>query len=370
MSHSIETQMLNALEYFHYSNRFRKHLFLLVLKDKSRLQELMTDIRVLNASLINLVILNRDSQGLEDFLELWRKRGCSFLYSQIHPDRISEDGFLQQVDQQVKTDLIPVFSLDGDSIASQKEGFDQFALDFAHKVKADKIFFFSEEEGLEIEGHLQSHITPERIRQSLSQGKKTNFEEASLLFLADQSQKKELEIVLLKDRVGNLFEEVFTHKGKGTLLTREYPNEIRQAMLSDIFDLTLLMKPYVHSGQILPVSEEEMTRDAHTYWVYTINHSIIATAKLKDYNEAVEVAKFCTLPRYQGKGMAKQLANCLIQEARERRKKYIFALSIEEKMWNFFTGLGFKEQPREELPESWRKDYDFSRKSKAFILNL
>ena len=77
-----------------------------------------------------------------------------------------------------------------------------------------------------------------------------------------------------------------------------------------------------------------------------------------------------TLPRYRGKGRARELARHLEQEAREAGVERLFALSTDERMWGFFLSLGFSETPREQLPEAWRTQYDLNRPSHAFVKEL
>jgi amino-acid N-acetyltransferase len=130
------------------------------------------------------------------------------------------------------------------------------------------------------------------------------------------------------------------------------------------------MKPYIQSGTILPVTEDDIAKEVQDYYVYSVNNSIVATAKLNHYDSAVELAKFCTLPRYQGKGRARELAQKMIQYAKEAGKEMIFALTIEPKMVEFFKSLGFEECDRSSLPESWQKQYDMERSSKAFKIEV
>ena len=67
---------------------------------------------------------------------------------------------------------------------------------------------------------------------------------------------------------------------------------------------------------------------------------------------------------------ARELAEKMIQTVKNAEKDYIFALSVEPKMFEFFKSLGFKECERSVLPESWRDKYDMSRQSRAFKLNV
>ena len=237
-------------------------------------------------------------------------------------------------------------------------------------LTVDKVFFLSAEPGLIIDGQFLSHTTPDELRDYLGPERKINIGQPRLQYLIDQSRSQGLDIVLLEGNSGCLFQEIFTHRGIGTLLTSTYPNTIRKAALSDVMDISLLMKPYVLSGAILPVPEDKLANEISNYYVYSVNNSIVAAATLTEYDDSAEMAKFCTLPRYQGKGRAHELAIQLIETATKIGKKSIFALSIEPRMFDFFQHLGFKECSRRELPESWLKNYDLSRPSKAFQLKI
>jgi N-acetylglutamate synthase-like GNAT family acetyltransferase len=132
----------------------------------------------------------------------------------------------------------------------------------------------------------------------------------------------------------------------------------------------LLMSPSIKAGNVLSVSEEAVAHDIDQFYVYCVNDAIIASAKLIDYGAAAELGKFCTLPRYRGRGRARKLARNLIQRAREEGKVYVFGLSTSKEMWDFFKDLGFTETPRETLPDDWKRNYDFNRPSRAFRLDL
>ncbi|MCH8077986.1 MAG: amino-acid N-acetyltransferase, partial [SAR324 cluster bacterium] len=77
-----------------------------------------------------------------------------------------------------------------------------------------------------------------------------------------------------------------------------------------------------------------------------------------------------TLPRYRGKGRARELARQLIAEAGAQGYRGVFALSVDERMWEFFLSLGFQRVARESLPEGWRRQYDMNRDSRAFRMKL
>ena len=208
------------------------------------------------------------------------------------------------------------------------------------------------------------------MEKLLSSPAETNLSREFLAYLAVKQSAYTFDIILLEAKVGTLFQEIFSHRGAGTLFSREYSNVFRQAKPSDTSDIALLMKPYIRNGAILSVTEDKIIESLNDYYVYTVNGQIVATAKLTDYGESSEIGKICTLPRYQRKGRARAISEKIIELAKSRGKKWVFSLSTQEKMFVFFRQLGFLEVPREELPDEWKKGYDFSRPSRSFRLDL
>ena len=131
-----------------------------------------------------------------------------------------------------------------------------------------------------------------------------------------------------------------------------------------------MLKPSIDNGWVLEISEDKIADLIKQFYVYTINTKVVAAAMIQDYDDAVELAKFCTIPRFQGRGGARKLANRLIKEAKETSKSYVFSLSTNKAMWNLFSSLGMKETQREKLPKKWLEHYDLKRSSKAFKLEL
>ena len=357
--------MLDALELFYYANKFRSHLFVIVLEDCSAFDELMLDIRMLNAAHIRTLILHHPCTEVTDTLSLWRQRGFSFHhYSDLQPQQVREGEHFP-----VGLEAVPVCELNLDAYAGP-HALAQAALQVAENVGADKIFFLGSEKGLVMGEKFVSHLHPHELEKHLQEGNHFNVDNEKLKLFMQASTSIGVEIVVLNSVTGSLFEEIFTHRGSGSLFTSDYPNVIRQGQSSDLMDLLMLVKHEIADGSILPVHEDYLAKNISNYFVFTVNGTIVAASTLVDYGQAAELAKFCTLPRYQGKGRAMQLALNMIETAAKQKKDYVFALSINEKMWTFFKNLGFKEVDRKELPQKWRDQYDFSRPSRAFRLQL
>lgn len=371
MNQSIEVRMLNALEIFHYSYRFQNKLFILALSEAVELEEIVTDLRILHSAHIKTLVICPDDNKLNEVLQTWNNRGCPFEFIDKVSDGCLSQDQIQPLETMLTSDSIPVLSINkSDTDESFQMLLDRFTMDLASRLTVEKVFFLSMDEGLIIDNDFISHTTPDESTHYLSKSKKINIGQERLKYLIDQNKLFGIDVILLEGKSGCLFQEIFTHRGRGSLITSDYPNIIRQGKTSDVMNISLLMKPYVQTGAILPIDENQLASEIEKYYVYTVNNSIVAAAKFTDHGSVAELAKFCTLPRYQGKGRAKELAEKLIQSARNQNKKYIFALSIEPRMFDFFKNLGFEESDRENLPMMWKQNYDLTRPSKAFCYQI
>ena len=370
--------MLRALELFHYGNRYRDELFVIAVPKASRLAELALDLRLLNAAQIwTLLVVETGNVGhsaedLELEVEQLARRGLSLVY--LPSSTVGQRRVLVQ--EELALGHVPVVSVhEPGGAPTVRQKFSESllwkaAVHWGSKLQARKVFFLSEFRGLEVGGRLTYHVSPSEIEHLLTSGEETNLGAERLAFLLEENIATSLSITLVEAKAGRLFSEVFTHRGKGTLITKHYPDEIRRGRLGDVTELSLLMRPSILAGLILPTSDDDIAKSINEFFVYTVNEALVACARLIDYGDGAELAKFCTLPRYQGKGRARDLTKQMIEEARRQGKRFVFALSIAPKMWEFFLGLGFQEVPRETLPEEWKGHYDFSRPSKAVRLNI
>lgn len=373
MDELIETQMLNALEVFHYESKFRNKLFSIVIEEQINIKDIITDLRVIHASDIGLIIFCHNNPSLKSELELWTERGTKFklLYDDVNSPLSSRK--INEIKRLITQNIIPVIAFDKKlkhQLFADRSTIDTKVLDISEAINSCKVFFLSDFRGLVINGRFHSNPNSLQIKEFLSNPETINIGAERLQFIQTQNIDRGIEIILLEGKSGSLFKEIFTHRGAGTLFTQDYPNDVRKGELKDVTDISLLMKPYVSSGEILPISEDEIAQSIDNFFVFTINGAIVACSKIVDYGEFAELGKFCTLPRFQGKGRARKLAQRLLEEAKTLNKKYVFALSIEPKMWQFFESLGFYEIPRESLPESWKQNYNFNRPSKALKFDL
>lgn len=371
MSDDIDAQMLSALELLHYSQRFRHRLFAFSFESSAHCEEMLIDLRVLHAAGIRQVLFCVADPQLVDKFQLWNRSGYRFLVLEAHPDELRTASFIGRLQRELGEGSQPLVALRQPPVDEASWlGVQASIMHCAVALGARKVFFPGEQPGLELRGKLRSYPTEEELEKALAEGLETNLSAARLQFIVEQQRLHSVDMVLIQARRGSVFREVFTHSGAGTLLTQEYPNQLRQACETDVRDICAMMQPYVREGLLKPVSEEDILRLIPAFSVYSVNHQIVAAAALTAYDDCYELGKLCTLPRFQARGRARDLVLSLLEKARTEGKRGVFALTVQHYVGDFFERLGFTQVDRETLPESWKKSYDFTRPSKAYWFPL
>lgn len=357
---NILDTLLDTAEVFHYANKFKESTFVIGLEKSRYLDELWEDLKILVLAQIKLVVFVKEETGVKSRIRELEKLGIPMAVS----------FFSEPSDKIVrKKDKISLVIIKNKSTLRHL-GFWDIGFKLAKKVKAQKYFITTAFSGLEIGDVFKPNPSLNDLNSYLNNNHEINIGSEFLKFLYTNLNKFKLDLILLKGETGNLYKEIFTHYGSGTLISNKETRILRRAVTSDVLDLFMLMKPYIDRGLLLPISIEKLTKDINSFYVLASDNAIIATAKLNDYGEAYEFAKFSTLPRYQGKGRAKSLALQLLQVAKKQKKEYCFALTVEPKVGEFFKQLGFKLVDRRTLPEKWKEKYDFRRPSKAYRFDL
>jgi len=373
MDSPLDEQILNAIELFHYSNKFRNTVFAIIVNGADSLRTLLSDLRVLQSSHIRTVVFSRASAHLERKIKDWKKRGHNFTYIELPlvsndskgTADVSMPAFL------IAEETIPVVAFtDSEKLSFVPCIFYDSALHCAKNLSARKIIFPGPFPGLTVNNECLSHPSSEEVQRIITENDNLNLDRLFLAYVESKQNEIGADIIILEEKAGILFQEIFTHRGAGTLLSHDYPNKFRQAIPTDVADIALLMKPYIKQGSILPVSELQIFDELKNYYVYTVNDQVVASAKLTPFGDAGEIGKICTLPRYQRKGRARAITEKIIEVARKKKLSSVFSLSTQDRMFIFFRQLGFKEVDRESLPDVWKRSYDFSRPSKAFRLTI
>jgi len=368
-------ELFRALELAHYAARFRERTFVIALADVSAFRELLLDIKVLLGYGIRLAFVLPDPDySVERIIAESNKRGTRFRLSLL-TDLMAQPGDplgsfnFDRLQATLSGGQTPVIAHHLDIPPAEREATARaLAGQVALRLHAHKLFLVAAELADLIRASTRSHVVRNdmaALRERVGPG-----DAAILDFVSAMIEQGIPDVVLLEPQAAALFHEVFTHDGAGLLFNQTRFAQIRQAQVRDVTDIMLLLRPEIDAGRILPTDENAIERDIRFYYVYEIDGVLVGLARLKVWGEQAEVAQFATLARYRGKGRAKELAQHLVEAARQQGFRGVFALSLDERMWDFFRELGFREVPRETLPGAWAAQYDMRRPSRAFAKTM
>jgi N-acetylglutamate synthase-like GNAT family acetyltransferase len=187
----------------------------------------------------------------------------------------------------------------------------------------------------------------------------------------------------LKDGVGSVnltaprdvYEELFSYLGTGTLFTESQYGNVRPISIDDFGEVEALILRGQSEGYLLPRTGEAIAEILPSCFGYRIGDEHLAgicSLLTEPYHRerGGEITALYTLTRFQGEGVAADLVRQVMTEAVARRLRYVFACTSEERAARFFTRLGFRKvAPREVAAVKWR-GYDRGRIAKLIVFRI
>jgi N-acetylglutamate synthase-like GNAT family acetyltransferase len=377
-------ELFRALELAHYAARFRGQTFVAGITADIPFQNLLLDLKVLAGYRIRVVlVLPGPARQLGEMIARFNKRGSNFHLLPLLDNAGGHGGSTlnaelgPEIEALLARETVPVLAFQSaehppDEAPDGVQITFLLAAQAAQMLGAGKLFLAGAQLADLISASPQAHVLSQEIealRNRLSSGLSRRFG-ALLEFIEEQLEQGIPDIILIDDRPGQLFQEVFTHEGAGILFDKVEREIVRQARVEDVTQIGLLLRAEIEEGRILPVDEDAIERDIALYWVYEIDGLIVGSARLKTFDDWAELAQFTTLPRYRGKGHARTLGTRLEEEAAAMGMRNIFALSIYDGMWRFLETQGFSPVERTALPREWQAGYDLNRPSRAYLKEL
>lgn len=167
-----------------------------------------------------------------------------------------------------------------------------------------------------------------------------------------------------------LLQELFTRDGAGTLIAKDYQEQISTATIDDVAGILEILAPLEAEGILVKRSRELLEVEINQFTVIKKEEVIIACAALYPYPDAStgEVACVAIHPDYRKGNRGGRLMAALEDEAKQQQLSSIFVLTTVSEHW--FREQGFSEQSMDKLPEGKQKMYNFQRKSKVFIKDI
>jgi N-acetylglutamate synthase-like GNAT family acetyltransferase len=163
-----------------------------------------------------------------------------------------------------------------------------------------------------------------------------------------------------------VYEELFSFSGTGTIFTEGGYGNVRQISIDDFEEVEALIVRAQDEGFLLSRSKGEIAHLLPSCFGYRIGDEHLAgvvSLLTEPYHRdhAGEITALYTLTRFQGEGVAAELINEIVREARARRLQYVFACTTELHAAHLFEHLGFRRvDPQAVSAAKWR-GYDRKR---------
>ncbi len=282
--------------------------------------------------------------------------------------RIDIEGIQDQLDDGSIVLLSPmgysptgeVFNLSHEDVATQA----------AIALEADKLITLSEFEGLIHSQRLIRTIELDRLKNIL-ENEEIDVEQTCLNAIIDTVEAGiDRAHCVGYNHDGAILKELFTRDGHGSLVMQTHYEQLRTANIDDVGGILKLIRPLEESGVLLTRSRERIENEIDQYVIIERDNMILACAALYLYDDSdlAEIACVAIHRDYRGKNRGERLIKALCEKAVEASIKRLFVLTTVSSHW--FLEQGFVEKTVNDLPVSKRDQYNTTRNSKVFMMQL
>ncbi len=281
--------------------------------------------------------------------------------------RIDKEGMLAQLDDGAIVLQSPLgYSPTGEIFNLALE---DIAVHCASAIGADKLILFSEQPGiLTVNGELIRQCAVGDIGAlSLQESTQTALLQAARR--ACLAGVPRCHIISQSDDCA-LLQELFTHDGSGTLISKDDYEQIRVANIDDVGGILELIEPLERDGVLVKRSRELLETEIDHFRLLERDGRIIACAALYPFPDDAcgEIACIVSHPDYQGGKRGQRLLGLLEQEAKRQGLARLFVLTTQTAHW--FLEHGFVAADRDTLPVQKQSLYNLQRNSKVFFKAL
>jgi amino-acid N-acetyltransferase len=238
-----------------------------------------------------------------------------------------------------------------------------FAQELASRLRVFKLILLDREDGLDgKDGIRLSFVEMKRIRPLLRQMRPSR---RAIVRAAERALKDgvgSVNLVALRD----VYEELFSFVGAGTLFTETQYGFVRPVSIDDFEEVEALIVRAQNEGFLLPRSPDQIARLLPSCFGYRVGDEHLAgiCALLTEpyrRDHAGEITALYTLTRFHGEGVALELIKEIIKEAQARCLRYVFACTSEERAARFFARLRFRRVGPDQVPAAKWRAYDRQR---------
>jgi N-acetylglutamate synthase-like GNAT family acetyltransferase len=233
-----------------------------------------------------------------------------------------------------------------------------FAQELAARLRVFKLLLLDRAGGLtDAAGKRLSFVEIGHVRRTLAH-ERSPFRRA-IVRAAGRAIKEGIASVNLAS-LREIYQELFSFIGTGTLFTEQGYGHVRQISIDDFEEVEALISRGQEEGFLLARNEDEIAGLLPSCFGYRVGDEHLAgivSLLTEPYRRerAGEITALYTLTRFQGEGVAAELMTEVLKEARARRLRYVFACTSEERAARFFARLKFRKVSRDAVaPAKWR----------------
>jgi amino-acid N-acetyltransferase len=270
--------------------------------------------------------------------------------------------------------VIPPLGFDGDG-KTYRANSDSIALALADALKATKLIFITDQDGL----RYNNQLIPEMLvgdLQKLVQTAGSGFapemySKAYHAAAACAVGVQRVHIVNGRHDEG-LLAEVFSNEGIGTLIYANEYEQIRSARKKDIRAIQILTRKAVEAGELVRRTRADMEKTLADYYIYEVDKNPVACVALHVFpaQKKGELASLYVDPSYENQGIGRKLIQFVENKALESGLIELITLSTQAFTY-FQSKGGFVEGVIDDLPLDRREKYDQSgRNSKILVKKL
>jgi amino-acid N-acetyltransferase len=270
--------------------------------------------------------------------------------------------------------VIPPLGFDGDG-KTYRANSDSIALALADALKATKLIFITDQEGL----LYNNQLIPEMLvgdLQKLLQNAGSGFgpemySKAYHAAAACAVGVQRVHIVNGRHDEG-LLAEVFSNEGIGTLIYANEYEQIRPARKKDIRAIQILTRKAVEAGELVRRTRADLEKTLADYYIYEVDKNPVACVALHVFpaQKKGELASLYVDPSYENQGIGRKLIQFVENKALETGLMELITLSTQAFTY-FQSKGGFVEGTIDDLPPERREKYDQSgRNSKILVKKL
>jgi len=252
-----------------------------------------------------------------------------------------------------------IFNLLGEDVAANT----------AKAIKADKLLFFTDSNGLFDKQQAPIHeLTLEQASAFIENGEPQHPEIKRMLLNAISACQQGVHRVHLISRHtdGALLQELFTRDGIGTLISIDPYEGTRVATINDVNGILELITPLEEDGILVRRSREYIEMEINRFIVVERDGAVIACAALYPFadSDMAELTCLAVHPDYQRAGRGDALLQYIEKQARTTNIGQLIVLTTHTAHW--FQERGFEKGDIQSLPLNRQSMYNYQRNSKMF----